>query len=85
MDMNFDIYLGSYLFKRAQNVSFVVLYRRTLKFYRQITKLGLVSNGNCTILPVDLCCMQFRHRLNILKKANMYAYNVGAQPDHRNF
>ena len=26
-------------------------------------KLELVSNGNCTILPVDLCCMKFRHRL----------------------
>ena len=36
-------------------------------------KLGLVSNGNCTILPVDLCCMKFRHRLNIMKKSNMYA------------
>ena len=32
-------------------------------------KLGLVSNGNCTILPVDLCGMKFRERLNIMKKS----------------
>ena len=50
-------------------------------------KLGFVSNGNCTILPVDLCCMKFRHRLNILKKQTCMPKqnSVGAQPVHRNF
>ena len=45
-----------------------------------------VSNGNCTILPVDLCCMKFRHRLNILKKQTCMPKqnNVGAEPVHRN-
>ena len=33
-------------------------------------KVGFVSKGNC-ILPVDLCCMKFRHHLNILKKKQM--------------
>ena len=66
-----------YLFKHAQNVSFVMLYRRTMQFYRQVTKLGLVSNGNCTILPVDLCCMKFRHRLKILKKAKQRRCTTG--------
>ena len=36
-------------------------------------KSGFVSNGNCIILPVDLCCMKFRHRLNILKKKSNHA------------
>ena len=50
-------------------------------------KLGFVSNGNYTILPVDLCCMKFRHRLNILKKQTcMPKQNtVGAQLVHRKF
>ena len=50
-------------------------------------KLGFVSNGNCTILPVDLCCMKFRHRLNILKKQTCMPKqnNLSAQPAHHNF
>ena len=50
-------------------------------------KLGFVSNGNRTILPDDLCCMKFRHGLNILKKQTCMPKqnNVGAQPVHRNF
>ena len=50
-------------------------------------KVGFVSNGNCTILPVDLCCMEFRHRLNIQKKQTFMPKqnNVGAQPVHWNF
>ena len=50
------------------------------------TKLGFVSNGYCTILLVDLCCMKFQHRLNILKKQTcMPKQNiVGAPLVHRN-
>ena len=53
-------------------------------------KLGFVSNGNCTILPVDLCRMKFRHGLKIPKKQTCMPVlpeqnNVGAQPVHRNF
>ena len=52
-------------------------------------KLGFVSNGNCTmILPVDMCCMKFSHRLSILKKRQTCMpkqNNVGAEPVHRNF
>ena len=50
-------------------------------------KIGFVSYGNCTILPVGLCCMKFRHRLNILKKQTCMPKqnNVDAQQVHRNF
>ena len=48
-------------------------------------KFGLLSNGNCTRLPVDLYCMKFRHGLNFLKKQTCMPKqnNVGAQPVHR--
>ena len=50
-------------------------------------KLGYVSNGNCKILPVDLCCMKFRHRLNILTRQTCIPKknSVGAQSVLRNF
>ena len=49
-------------------------------------KLGFVSDGNCTKLPVDLCCMKFKHRLKIPKKQTCMPNqnNVGAKPVHRN-
>ena len=66
--MNFDIYLGPI----CSNVH-AMFNLKDLEVLPTNKKLGLDSNGNCTILPVDLCCMKFRHRLNIMKKANMYA------------
>ena len=74
------------MFKRTGNVSIEMLYQRILTFYRQNMKLGFVSNGNRTILPVDLCCMKFRHRLKIPKKQTCMPKqnNVGAKPVHRN-
>ena len=75
------------MFNSTCNVSFVMLYQRTLKFVPANKKLEFVSNGNCTILPVDLSCMKFRHRLNILKKQTCMPKqnNVDAQPVNRNF
>ena len=86
-DMNFCYLFGSCLFKRACNVAFVMLYKKDLEVLPANRKLGCVSNRNCTILPVELCCMKFRHRLNILKKQTCMPTqnNVGAQPVHRNF
>ena len=38
-------------------------------------KLGFVSNENCAILPVDLCCMKFRHRHTLKKQTCMPKQN----------
>ena len=60
-DKNFDIWV---LFVQTCMQCFICnALWKDLEVLPANKKLGLVSNGNCTILLVDQCCMKFRHLL----------------------